>query len=131
MSFGEDGLESHRNCKGGRKSHQVAGSFAAKISGIVCFGLAYHGPSAALKTRFSQLPDVSKAVRIAVQFAMKESEERTNIYAEAMPPRPQDTLPTCELSIELYSRQKDFLDEAAREHKLPGPDVSTHSHATM
>ncbi len=70
-----------------------------------------------------KLADVSKAVRIVVQFAMKEVEEKNKIFSETDITTCGDILRKGTLTVDLYPRQKAFLDNAAREIGLGGHEV--------
>ena len=75
---------------------------------------------------FLQLKDLSKAVRVAIQFAMDEMTQQKVIYTEKI-------CNTCgakskkSLKVELYPTQKAFLEQAAKEYGLPSADVSCYS----
>jgi hypothetical protein len=73
-----------------------------------------------------QIKDVSKAVRVAIQYAIDEAAEQKKIYTEKI-------CTTCgnknkeELKVELYPVQKAFLEDAVKKYSLASVDVSaTH-----
>ena len=59
-----------------------------------------------------------------MQFAMKESEETQRIYSECRNISLLNDPRKDKLSVELYPKQKDFLDRAAKRHNLNGSEVS-------
>jgi L-amino acid N-acyltransferase YncA len=71
-----------------------------------------------------QIVDVSKTVRILVQYAIKEKEQTREIFTAKNNFHEQKLFRKNNLSIELYTKQKQFLDSCAKEHNLEGPEVS-------
>jgi hypothetical protein len=71
-----------------------------------------------------QIKDVSKAVRVAIQYAIDEAAEQKKIYTEKI-------CTTCgnknkeELNVELYPVQKAFLEDAVKKYSLASVDVSS------
>ena len=70
-----------------------------------------------------QLKDISKAIRVAIQFAIDETAEQKKIYTEKI-------CSTCgakskkELKVEIYPVHKAFLEGASKTYGLQSVDVS-------
>ncbi len=71
-----------------------------------------------------QLKDISKAVRITIEYAKSDKNETKKIYTEKICKTCGTKKNKKALCVELYPEQKEFLDRAAKDFSLQSVDVS-------